>query len=115
MGGGGYPLEDAQMIAHEPTPLTVDVVKDYVRRASPVHPAPRFNWRLSGLPQGTAAWFDTGPGARPHLDDPAASGIEAFGASPGGFLRCRLWFGAEAALLQFPPATAISGSRGWRG
>ena len=69
-----------------------DLLRDHVRRSSPLNPAPAGNWRLSGLPPGTGAWFDTGPGARAHLDEPGLPPVEPVGLTPSGFLRCRLRF-----------------------
>lgn len=91
-GGGGYLPGDATLTAGESTRTVADLLRDHVRHHSPLDPAPARNWRLSGLPPGTGAWFDTGPGARAHLDEPGLPPVEPVGLTPSGFLRCRLRF-----------------------
>lgn len=91
-GGGGYPLADRSMVLDEPSRYVADVIRDYIRRQSPVHTPASGNWRLKGLPPGSAAWFDTGPAAATHLAEPGLPRIEPLGPTPDGFLRCRLWF-----------------------
>lgn len=91
-GGGGYRLADGTVLFDEPARPISEVIRDHVRRTSPVRPEPARNWRLTGLPPGTAAWFDTSPDARTPLGDPALPRIEPLATTPAGFLRCRLWF-----------------------
>ena len=90
-GGGGYPVTDRTVVLHAPLTPIADVLKSYVLGRSTVCPEPAHGWRLTGLPPGTAAWFDTGPGALRHLPAQTTPRIEAIGETPAGFLRCRLW------------------------
>lgn len=91
-GGGGYPPGDGTLTGDESTRTVADLLRDHVRRHSPLNPSPAGSWHLSGLPPGTGAWFDTGPGARAHLHEAGLPPIEPVGLTPSGFLRCRLRF-----------------------
>ncbi len=92
VGGGGYPLAEGTVLFDESARQISDVIREHVCRNSPMRPEPARNWCLTGLPPGTAAWFDTGPGARAHLGEAAPPRIEPLATTPAGFLRCRLWF-----------------------
>lgn len=84
--GGGYgPATRARVLLRSGPPMR-DVLLAHVR-AAPVAPARRPRWRFASLP-GTAAWFDTGPGALAHL--PEGRAIEPLGPAEGGFHRFRL-------------------------
>jgi 2',3'-cyclic-nucleotide 2'-phosphodiesterase/3'-nucleotidase len=86
--GGGYAAAaQARVILRSSTPNR-EVVLAHVRDR-PLDPAPRPRWRFVPLP-GTAAWFDSGPGAARHLDSLGDRRVEPVGHGPEGFCRFRL-------------------------
>ncbi len=87
--GGAFAAAQGARRLHESPRQVRDVVLAHIR-AAPVDPAPRRRWRFASLP-GTAAWFDTGPGARAHLASAEGRTIEDLGPAPDGFHRLRLW------------------------
>jgi 2',3'-cyclic-nucleotide 2'-phosphodiesterase/3'-nucleotidase len=88
--GGAFAAAQGARRLHESPRQVRDVVIAHIR-ASPVNPAPRLRWRFAALP-GTAAWFDTGPGALAHLASADGRVIEDLGPAPDGFRRLRLRF-----------------------
>jgi 2',3'-cyclic-nucleotide 2'-phosphodiesterase/3'-nucleotidase len=88
-GGGFSAAGRARLILRSPFP-TREIVLAHVR-GTPVDPRPRPGWRFLPLP-GTAAWFDSGPGAERHPEAIRARDLEELGPAPGGFLRYRLRF-----------------------
>lgn len=87
MGGGFAAVAGARLLMRSQASVR-ELVLDHVR-AGPLDPQPRPRWRFAALP-GTAAWFDTGPGAIGHLADAADRRIEPLGPTPDGFWRMRL-------------------------
>lgn len=87
--GGGYAAAEAARVIHRSPFPTRDIVMGHVREG-PLDPAPRPRWRFAPMP-GTAAWFDTGPGAAGRLQDVPWRDIEPLGPTPAGFARFRLW------------------------
>lgn len=86
--GGGYAAAaEARVILQSPTPNR-EIVLGHVL-GGPLDPAPRPRWRFVPLP-GTAAWFDSGPGAQQHLQNLGDRAVESLGCSPDGFHRFRL-------------------------
>lgn len=95
-GGGGFgqlatlrPVATSRGTADRPLAALLRADPAAVPAAATALPG----WRL-GAPEGTAAWFDTGPGAMAHLDEAAALGLEPVGPSPAGdgMVRFRLRF-----------------------
>ncbi|WP_176559509.1 bifunctional 2',3'-cyclic-nucleotide 2'-phosphodiesterase/3'-nucleotidase [Rubellimicrobium roseum] len=89
-GGGGFAAAQAAHPLIQSTRGIRDIVQAHLRRAGPLDPAPRPRWRFAPHP-GTAAWFDSGPGAARHLPAVADRRIEPLHPAPGGFHRFRLW------------------------
>lgn len=88
--GGGYAAAaEARVILQSPTPNR-EIVLSHVLQG-PLDPAPRPRWRFAPLP-GTAAWFDSGPGAERHLPSLGDREVEPLGCGPEGFRRYRLRF-----------------------
>jgi 2',3'-cyclic-nucleotide 2'-phosphodiesterase/3'-nucleotidase len=87
LGGGFAAAARTRMVLRTPTPVR-EMVLAHVS-AAPVCPAPRPRWRFTPLP-GTAAWFDSGPGAEGHLAGLEDRKVEPLGPAPGGFHRFRL-------------------------
>jgi 2',3'-cyclic-nucleotide 2'-phosphodiesterase / 3'-nucleotidase len=88
-GGGFAAAARARPIAQSPR-ATRDIVLEHVRRG-PLAPQPRAGWRFASLP-GTSAWFDTGPGALRHPEEPVGRRVRAVGPAPEGFWRYSLAF-----------------------
>jgi 2',3'-cyclic-nucleotide 2'-phosphodiesterase/3'-nucleotidase len=88
--GGAFAAAQGARRLHESPRQVRDVVIAHIRSA-PVNPAPRRRWRFAPLP-GTAAWFDTGPGALAHLASAEGRALEDLGPAPDGFRRLRLRF-----------------------
>ncbi len=86
--GGGYSAATEARVVLQSATAARDIVLGHVL-AGPVDPAPRPRWRFAPLP-GTAAWFDSGPGAERHLASLGDRHVEPVGCSPEGFRRFRL-------------------------
>lgn len=87
-GGGFAAARTARALVQGTRPIR-EVLRAHIERTGPIDPAPRPRWRFAPHP-GTAAWFDTGPGALAHLAEVADRDIEPLGPAPGGFERFRL-------------------------
>lgn len=92
-GGGRFPGLDGSTILHAAPDLNRDVILRYVQEQGEVAPAPDHNWRLCGQIGAATPRFLTGPGAAPHLADPAFA--RPLGPTPLGF----------AAYALLPPRT----------
>jgi len=90
-GGGGFAAAKCARMIHQATEGTRDVVIRHLRDGGPLRPATTQVWRFASL-LGTAAWFDTGPGARAHMGGLDANDISDIGPSPEGFHRFSLRF-----------------------
>jgi len=90
-GGGGFAAAKAAQVIHQATESTRDVVIRHLRKPGDVAAATTPVWRFAPL-RGTAAWFDTGPGALAHLDGLSANDIREIGPSAEGFHRFSLRF-----------------------
>ena len=84
--GGGYAAAREARVLHSSRITTRDIVLSHVL-SGPLDPAPRPRWRFAPMP-GTAAWFDTSPGAARHRLP--SRDIEPLGPTPEGFMRFRL-------------------------
>lgn len=87
--GGGFAAAARARVLLQTRILLPDIVLAHLRDG-PVEPAPRARWRFASMP-GTAAWFDSGPGADAHLSEIGDRRIEPLGPTPEGFHRFRLW------------------------
>ena len=90
-GGGGFGVVRHARLIHHSAESSRDVVIRFLRATGPLDPGPREIWRFAALP-GTAAWFDSGPGAVAHLADVAGRGISDAGPGAGRFHRFLLDF-----------------------
>jgi len=88
--GGAFSAAAEARVILQTWILLRDVVLAHLRDA-PVNPAPRRRWGFAPMP-GTAAWFDSGPGALAHLSEVEDRRIEPLGPQPDGFERFRLRF-----------------------
>ena len=87
--GGGFAAATRARVLLQTRILLPDIVLAHLREG-PVDPAPRPGWRFAPLP-GTAAWFESGPGATDHLPGVQDRRIAPLGPTPEGFERFRLW------------------------
>lgn len=89
--GSGF-LDGSELRLEAPPILVSDLIADFLSRGAKVSDRHRANWRLTGPAPGASAWFDTGPGARAHLEEAGRLGIAPLTATPEGFLRCLVRF-----------------------
>ncbi len=88
-GGGDFPCARPDAVVLSGPDTNRDVLLRYIHNLGSVDPTPMGNWHFAPLP-GTSVLFDTGPGARAHLDEVKGLSIEEVGPAPGGFLRFRI-------------------------
>ncbi|HVG48821.1 MAG TPA: 5'-nucleotidase C-terminal domain-containing protein [Rubellimicrobium sp.] len=87
-GGGGFAAAREGRVLLQTRILLPDIVLAHLREGL-VDPAPRPGWRFAPFP-GTAAWFDSGPGAEAHLAQVGDRRLDPLGPTPEGFHRFRL-------------------------
>lgn len=90
-GGGGFAAAPEGRIVHQSLRGVRDIVLEHIRDASPLSPVAQHSWRFAAIP-GTAAWFDTGPGALLHDLPAGGPAMQAIGPAPGGFQRFSIAF-----------------------
>lgn len=88
-GAGGYALPGTAQVVLVGKEMIRDLLRDYIAAAGPVTATPQGAMRFAPIP-GTAALFETGPGAMAHLDEIAAFAPEPRGMSRAGFLRLKI-------------------------
>ncbi|WP_246849573.1 bifunctional 2',3'-cyclic-nucleotide 2'-phosphodiesterase/3'-nucleotidase [Rubellimicrobium arenae] len=86
--GGGFGAVEGARVVLRSAILMRDIVLAHLRTVS-LAPQPRPRWRFAPLP-GTAAWFDSGPGAARHIEAAQDRAIEPIGPGEPGFHRYRL-------------------------
>ncbi len=84
-GGGQFPHLCPERDMLRTDLPSAQVMPSFVASGAPTRlPEP---WRFARAAQGHRTWFDTGPGAKPHLDDIAHLAPEEQGITDAGFLR----------------------------
>ena len=68
---------------------TRDILRDYLRAATPIAPRIAPMWRFAPL-GGATALYQTSPQARAYLGDPGLPALEDLGDTPDGFARFRV-------------------------
>lgn len=89
--GGRFPGTGRDAIIHQSDLTSRELVCRHVAARRRLLPVAAAGWRLRA-PAGRAVLFDTGPGARDHLDEIAGLSPSPLGLTPEGFLRLRLTF-----------------------
>lgn len=87
-GGGRFAGAHAANLIHAPEDANQQILERYVAETGIISPVPDHNWRLRAVP-GTSVLFETGPGARAHLDAVAHLKLTDLG-DRDGFARFRL-------------------------
>lgn len=88
-GAGAFPGMSPERIVFDGEQLTRDILRAHIGRQGSVQPQPRGAIRFKPMPD-TSVIFETGPGARRHIQDIDAFRPEPRGLSREGFLRLRL-------------------------
>lgn len=91
-GGGNYPELPTDSVIAEPLALCTTVLRHFVESGANIGLPSQCDWRLTGVPPGTALWFDTHTDAAAHLHETLPLRIEVVGPTPPRFLRCRVVF-----------------------
>lgn len=84
-GGGGFVAARAGRRIAISDLSNRAALEAYIAMVPFVAPQPMASWRFARLAPGTAAWVDSGPGVRAHLD--TMSGVSLTGPLPDGGLR----------------------------
>ncbi|WP_284165310.1 bifunctional 2',3'-cyclic-nucleotide 2'-phosphodiesterase/3'-nucleotidase [Frigidibacter sp. SD6-1] len=91
-GGGNYPELGEDNVIADPLVLCTTVLRHFVESGANIGLGPQCDWRLTGVPPGTALWFDTHVDAAEHLHEALPLQVETVGPAPPRFLRCRVLF-----------------------
>ncbi|MCY1126365.1 bifunctional 2',3'-cyclic-nucleotide 2'-phosphodiesterase/3'-nucleotidase [Frigidibacter sp. RF13] len=91
-GGGNYPELPTDSMIADPLALCTTVLRHFVESGANLGLGPQCDWRLTGVPLGTALWFDTHVDAAEHLHEALPLQVEVVGPAPPRFLRCRVVF-----------------------
>jgi 2',3'-cyclic-nucleotide 2'-phosphodiesterase/3'-nucleotidase len=88
-GGGSFPGAKGDTIIFEGPDTNRDVIVRYIVDKGTISPRADANWTFAPL-DGTSVLFDTGPKAKPYMDDVKSLTIEEAGDGPEGFARFRI-------------------------
>jgi 2',3'-cyclic-nucleotide 2'-phosphodiesterase/3'-nucleotidase len=91
-GGGNFPGLDGKSIVLEAPDTNRDVLVRYIVEQGTINPAADGNWRIAATTGAAKLVFETGPGAKPHVQ--ARADATFLDTTPAGFDRYALRPGA---------------------
>jgi 2',3'-cyclic-nucleotide 2'-phosphodiesterase/3'-nucleotidase len=85
-GGGGFVGPNRDELIHEPQTSLRSLLRQQLRQGFDASAGTERTWRFKPL-ANTPVLFETGPGARAYLNDPATPPLKDLGDAPSGFAR----------------------------